>query len=321
MREGSDPVRPVADRTVAVSPARLSWPSSLPLMVGSMRKRGGDRAALGGLLLEHLGVVVEPAQQPALAPAGSPGSGSRPCAPRRASMAASSASMPSPVSAETSTGGAVAARPWRAPLPCARPRRAGRPCSTPPGSARRPPPRRCRDRASTASTSRALRFASRRGEMSRTCRMRSASITSSSVARKAATSVVGRSEMKPTVSDRMMRRPLGELHLAHGRIERREHLVLGEDGGAGEAVEQRRLAGVGVADDRHHRIRHALAARAVQRRACARRRRDPCGCARCAPRSGAGRSRSALRRGRRGSRSRRAGAPRWVQVRTSRLFW
>ena len=44
--------------------------------------------------------------------------------------------------------------------------------------------------------------------MSRTCRMRSASTTSSSVARKAATSVVGRSEMKPTVSDRMMRRPL-----------------------------------------------------------------------------------------------------------------
>ena len=63
--------------------------------------------------------------------------------------------------------------------------------------------------------------------MSRTCRMRSASTTSSSVARKAATSVVGRSEMKPTVSDRMMRRPLGKLHLAHGGIERLEHLVLG----------------------------------------------------------------------------------------------
>ena len=44
--------------------------------------------------------------------------------------------------------------------------------------------------------------------MSRTCSTRSAASTSSSVARKAATSVVGRSEMKPTVSDRMMRRPL-----------------------------------------------------------------------------------------------------------------
>ena len=42
----------------------------------------------------------------------------------------------------------------------------------------------------------------------RTLRMRSASTTSSSVARKAATSVVGRLAMKPTVSDSMMRRPL-----------------------------------------------------------------------------------------------------------------
>jgi hypothetical protein len=46
-------------------------------------------------------------------------------------------------------------------------------------------------------------------DMSRTCRITSASITSSSVARKAATSMVGRSEMKPTVSDRMTRLPCG----------------------------------------------------------------------------------------------------------------
>ena len=39
--------------------------------------------------------------------------------------------------------------------------------------------------------------------------MRSASVTSSSVARKAATSCVGRSEMKPTVSDRIALRPDG----------------------------------------------------------------------------------------------------------------
>jgi hypothetical protein len=39
--------------------------------------------------------------------------------------------------------------------------------------------------------------------------MRSASSTSSSVARKAATSVVGRSEMKPTVSDRITSVPSG----------------------------------------------------------------------------------------------------------------
>ena len=45
--------------------------------------------------------------------------------------------------------------------------------------------------------------------MSRTCRIRSASSTSSSVARNAATSWCGRSEMKPTVSDRIARRPPG----------------------------------------------------------------------------------------------------------------
>ena len=100
--------------------------------------------------------------------------------------------------------------------------------------------------------------------MSRTCRTRSASITSSSVARKAATSVVGRSEMKPTVSDRIALPAARQLHLAHGRIERLEHLVLGRDRSAGQAVEQRRLAGIGVADDGHHRKRHALAAGAMQ---------------------------------------------------------
>jgi hypothetical protein len=44
---------------------------------------------------------------------------------------------------------------------------------------------------------------------SRTWRMTSAESTSSSVARKAAMSEVGRSEMKPTVSDRMILRPCG----------------------------------------------------------------------------------------------------------------
>ena len=62
-----------------------------------------------------------------------------------------------------------------------------------------------------------------------------------------------------------MRRPLGELDLAHGGIERLEHLVAGDHASAGEPIEERRLAGVGVADDRHHGIRHALAAGAVQR--------------------------------------------------------
>ena len=100
--------------------------------------------------------------------------------------------------------------------------------------------------------------------MSRTCRIRSAASTSSSVARKAATSVVGRSEMKPTVSDRMMRRPLASFTSRMVGIERGEHLVLGDHAGAGQAVEQRRLAGIGVADDGHHRVGHALAPGAMQ---------------------------------------------------------
>ena len=78
--------------------------------------------------------------------------------------------------------------------------------------------------------------------------------------------------------------------------------------GARQPVEQRRLAGIGVADQRDDRIRHALAAVAVQLA----RALDPLelalDLARCAPRSGGGRPRSASRPGRRGSRSRRAGA-------------
>ena len=101
--------------------------------------------------------------------------------------------------------------------------------------------------------------------MSRTCRIRSASATSSSVARKAATSSVGRSLMKPTVSDRIARRPEGRRGRAWSGSSvakswsSRHHL------GAGHGVEQRRFAGIGVADQRDHRGRHALARAAVQR--------------------------------------------------------
>ena len=45
--------------------------------------------------------------------------------------------------------------------------------------------------------------------MSRTWRIRSASVTSSRVARNAATRSVGSSEMKPTVSDRIISSPDG----------------------------------------------------------------------------------------------------------------
>ena len=95
--------------------------------------------------------------------------------------------------------------------------------------------------------------------------MTSASVTSSSVARNAAISMVGRSEMNPTVSDRMMRAPCGRSTARKRRIEGREQHVGGEDARPRHAVEQRRLAGVGVADQRHDRIRHAPAAVAVER--------------------------------------------------------
>ena len=78
--------------------------------------------------------------------------------------------------------------------------------------------------------------------------------------------------------------------------------------GRGQAVEQRRLAGIGVADQRDDRIRHAPAARAVQAARLLDASRDRARSASCAPGSGAGRPRSGSRRGRRGSRSRRAGA-------------
>ena len=52
-------------------------------------------------------------------------------------------------------------------------------------------------------------------------------------------------------------------HAAERRVERREEHVLREDVGAGQPVEQRRLAGVRVADQRHDRARHALPLGAV----------------------------------------------------------
>ena len=56
---------------------------------------------------------------------------------------------------------------------------------------------------------------------------------------------------------------VGQLDRAHGGIERGEQQVLGHHAGAGEAVEQRRLAGVGVADQRHRRQAGLAAAGAI----------------------------------------------------------
>ena len=55
-----------------------------------------------------------------------------------------------------------------------------------------------------------------------------------------------------------------QLHRAQRRVERREQHVGLHHACAGQPVEQRRLAGIGVADQRDDRIRHARAAVAMQ---------------------------------------------------------
>ena len=73
--------------------------------------------------------------------------------------------------------------------------------------------------------------------------------------------------MNPTVSVTIARLAVAELDLAARRVERREELVLGQrDLGADERVEQRRLAGVRVADDADGRHQPPIAA-AGRRRA------------------------------------------------------
>ena len=119
-------------------------------------------------------------------------------------------------------------------------------------------PRSC----STASTS--ARCCSLSGwAMSRTCTIRSASSTSSSVARKAATRCVGRSEMKPTVSEITHGLPLGSLidRMVGSSVANSRSLAI--TAAPRQPIEQRRLAGVGVADQRHRRQARLAAAGAV----------------------------------------------------------
>ena len=83
-----------------------------------------------------------------------------------------------------------------------------------------------------------------------TCSTRSASAVSSSVARNAATSVCGSRSMKPTVSLSSSGAAVGQHHLADQRIQRDEQRVRGLGRGLGQAIEERGLAGVRVADER-----------------------------------------------------------------------
>ena len=70
--------------------------------------------------------------------------------------------------------------------------------------------------------------------------------------------------MKPTVSVIRYVRPL-QLQRAGGRVERVEEPVADADLGAGERVEQRRLAGVRVARERDARQVRPLALGALHR--------------------------------------------------------
>ena len=99
-----------------------------------------------------------------------------------------------------------------------------------------------------------------RSEASTISSRTSARVTSSSVARKASTSWCGSLWMKPTVSVTMAVWPSPELHLPRGGIQRGEQTVFGlRDDLADEGVQQRRLAGVGVADDGDGREQPAVA--------------------------------------------------------------
>ena len=60
-------------------------------------------------------------------------------------------------------------------------------------------------------------------------------------------------------------RPPAQAQRARGRVERVEKAVAHADLGAGQRVQQRRLAGVGVADERDRRQRRALALGALHR--------------------------------------------------------
>ncbi len=100
---------------------------------------------------------------------------------------------------------------------------------------------------------------------STTCSTRSARRTESSVERKASTSSCGSLRTKPTVSVTSTVSPPGSDELAGAGVERDEEPVLGRDAGIGQAVEQRRLAGVGVPDERELAVAAPGAAAALQR--------------------------------------------------------
>ncbi len=84
---------------------------------------------------------------------------------------------------------------------------------------------------------------------------------SSSVARNAAISMVGKIVDETDRIGHQHRSPARELDAPRGGIERRKELVLRQYAGIGQPVEQRALAGIGVSDQRHDR--HVLIAAVI----------------------------------------------------------
>ena len=83
------------------------------------------------------------------------------------------------------------------------------------------------------------------------CRISSDSTTTSSVERNASTSWCGSLRMKPDRVGNQDRLAAGQRQTARACVERGEQAVLGVHVGVGQRVEQRRLARVRVAGDRH----------------------------------------------------------------------
>ena len=104
---------------------------------------------------------------------------------------------------------------------------------------------------------------------------RSASATSSSVARKAATSACGSRSMKPDRVGQQQLPAARQAHLARQRVQRDEERIRRHRPLARQPVEERRLAGVGVAHQRHRGHRLLLPAIAQSGSGAAGRGRSP----------------------------------------------
>ena len=173
---------------------------------------------------------------------------------RRSPSTRRSSSTPSPVRAETSTDPSMAApAPW--PLGGD-----GRPCSPRPARARRP--RRSRRAPSRTAAIWASAFAA---VPSTTWTRRSARRTESRVERKASTSSWGSLRTKPTVSVTSTVSPPGrESWRVRGSRVTKRRFSAGTPASV-QAVEQGRLAGVGVAHQRQLTVAAAGPAAALQR--------------------------------------------------------